>query len=406
VKVIRIETPTIAKALKIFETINDRGVGLDAMDLLKNLLFMNAKGPEFAELKSVWKSLTDEIYAVGEKPLRFLRYYLLATFDLDSKIREDGIYDWFQKNAGLTGHITAPVAFAKRLREAAKAYAHFSRGRNATASAEPGIENTRILGGQSIKQHFVLLLAARHLPAVLFARLATEIEKTMFVWLISGTPAKDYERSIVDAARKLRAIGPANFDAFVAETFAQERSDQARGFDRAMKGLRSYEVRQFRLRYLIAKITQHIDLQAYGPSDSRDRLADYTAGGNDIEHILADNADADAVEEFGDRGQDQEVIQSLGNLLLIEKSINRSISNRPYSEKIKSYGQSKFLLTRCQADKAAQMVGIADKITKTVQTLDDWPSWSAADVEARQSFVTKLACQVWDVPIVPEPKAP
>lgn len=118
VKVIRIETPTIAKALKIFETINDRGVGLDAMDLLKNLLFMHAKGQEFTELKSVWKALTDEIYAVNEKPLRFLRYYLLATFDLDSKLREDAIYDWFQKNPKLTGHTTEPLAFAKRLREA------------------------------------------------------------------------------------------------------------------------------------------------------------------------------------------------------------------------------------------------------------------------------------------------
>ena len=98
-------------------------------------------------------------------------------------------------------------------------------------------------------------------------------------------------------------------------------------------------------------------------------------------------------------------VGTAANLLLIEKSINRSISNRPYSEKIKSYGQSKFLLTRCQADTDAQMVGVADKITKAVQALDHWPSWSAADVESRQSFLTRLACQVWDVPAVPEPKA-
>jgi uncharacterized protein with ParB-like and HNH nuclease domain len=40
VKLIRIQTEDVAKALKIFEIINDRGVGLDSMDLLKNLLFM------------------------------------------------------------------------------------------------------------------------------------------------------------------------------------------------------------------------------------------------------------------------------------------------------------------------------------------------------------------------------
>ena len=42
VKLIRIQTKNVAKALKIFETINDRGVSLDSMDLLKNLLFMKA----------------------------------------------------------------------------------------------------------------------------------------------------------------------------------------------------------------------------------------------------------------------------------------------------------------------------------------------------------------------------
>lgn len=402
VKVIRIETPTIAKALKIFETINDRGVGLDAMDLLKNLLFMHAKGQEFTELKSVWKALTDEIYAVNEKPLRFLRYYLLATFDLDSKLREDAIYDWFQKNPKLTGHTTEPLAFAKRLREAARAYANFSRGKNVLGQPEPGIENTRLLGGQSIKQHFMLLLAGRHLPASQFSRLAAEVEKTMFVWLVTWVSAKEYERKIVDAAHKLRHIKPDEFDAFIAETFVKERADLAPQFARTMKEMKSTWLRQFRLRYLLAKITQAVDLQAYGPSESRDRLADYTAGGNDIEHIMAAGADAAAIAEFGEHAQDDAVIQSLGNLLLIEKSINRSISNTQYSEKIKSYAQSKFLLTRCQADTAAQLVGVADQITKTVQALDCWPKWTVTDVEARQLFLTRLACRVWDVPVVDE----
>ena len=153
---------------------------------------------------------------------------------------------------------------------------------------------------------------------------------------------------------------------------------------------------------MLAKITQAVDLQAYGPSESRDRLADYTAGGNDIEHIMAAGADAAAIAEFGEHAQDDAVIQSLGNLLLIEKSINRSISNTQYSEKIKSYAQSKFLLTRCQADTAAQLVGVADQITKTVQALDCWPKWTVTDVEARQLFLTKLACRVWDVPVVEE----
>lgn len=400
VKVIRIETPTIAKALKIFETINDRGVGLDAMDLLKNLLFMNAAPNEFSRLKERWKELTDRLYQAGEKPLRFLRYYLLATYDLDSKLREDAIYDWFQKNESLTGHSKAPLKFAEELLAAAKAYGNFATGRNASGEIEAGIANTQLLGGKSIKQHFILLLAGRRLSPRNFTRLADDIEKTMFVWLITRTPGKEYERRIVDAAHRLAKVGEAGFEAF-ADEFAAERNGLKLDFARAIGGLHTYDTRLFRLKYALAKLTQHVDLLAYGPSEGRSNLADYTAGSNDIEHILPASADAAAAAEFGDGATDVEVVQSLGNLLLLESSINRAISNQKYSSKVPIYGSSKFLLTRCQGDKISQEVGVADRITKTVQGLASFPYWNRQAVRERQAFLTRLAFEVWKVEPAP-----
>jgi hypothetical protein len=396
VKIIRIQTPTIAKALKIFETINDRGVGLDAMDLLKNLLFMNAKEAEYSKLKDVWKQLTDEIYAANEKPLRFLRYYLLATFDVDSKLREELIYDWFQKNEKLTKHTTEPLKFAQRLLDAAKAYRCFASGMNASGGAERGLANTRTLGGKSIKQHFIILMAGRHLIPTNFTELCNEIEKTMFVWLMSGTAAKEYERRIVDAAHELRAVTDDSFGDFVQQHFKKERTTLAITFRQKLLSLKVGDTRQFRLRYLLAKLTQHIDLLAYGPSQGRDNLEDYVSGGNDIEHILPDSGDAEAITEFGEGGDDQEIIQRLGNLLLIEKSINRAIQNAKYSDKIKTYPQSKYLMTRCLADKASGQVGVADKITKAVEGLEVFPIWNVTAVEQRQAFLARLASTVWD----------
>ena len=55
VKLIRIVTPNLSSALKLFETINDRGVGLNSMDLLKNLLFMRTSKTDYANLKDRWK---------------------------------------------------------------------------------------------------------------------------------------------------------------------------------------------------------------------------------------------------------------------------------------------------------------------------------------------------------------
>ena len=80
IKLIRILTPTITNALKVFETINDRGVGLNAMDLLKNLLFMKTSSEDYPKLKDRWKTLIDVLDDCGEKPLRFLRYYIMSHY--------------------------------------------------------------------------------------------------------------------------------------------------------------------------------------------------------------------------------------------------------------------------------------------------------------------------------------
>ena len=121
VKLIRIETRDVAKALKVFETINDRGVGLDPVDLLKNLLFMKASRADFDKLRDHWKNLQDSIFAMGERPLRFLRYLIVSRYDVEV-LREDETYRWFAENESVCGYSRDPVGFAKGLYESAQAY--------------------------------------------------------------------------------------------------------------------------------------------------------------------------------------------------------------------------------------------------------------------------------------------
>ena len=96
---------------------------------------------------------------------------------------------------------------------------------------------------------------------------------------------------------------------------------------------------------------------------------------------------------------DINIRQCLGNLLLIEKAINRALQNGRYSGKVLAYEQSKFLLTKCQADAASHEVGKDDRITATVRKLESWQSWNAIAVTERQEFLSKLADVVWDIPM-------
>ncbi|MBK6883030.1 MAG: DUF262 domain-containing protein [Flavobacteriales bacterium] len=53
VELVVIESEDLGSALKIFETINQRGAGLNAMDLVKNLIFRKAPEGEFEKVKSI-----------------------------------------------------------------------------------------------------------------------------------------------------------------------------------------------------------------------------------------------------------------------------------------------------------------------------------------------------------------
>ena len=112
----------VSSALKIFETINERGVGLNSMDLLKNLLFTHVTPEEFTRLKNEWKKITSPLEKEKEKPLRFLRYFLMANYRIqnarrDAVVREDEIYDWLKDkgNAKLCDYVDNPFEFVRKV---------------------------------------------------------------------------------------------------------------------------------------------------------------------------------------------------------------------------------------------------------------------------------------------------
>jgi hypothetical protein len=266
VKLIRITTDSIARALKIFETINDRGVGLDAMDLLKNLLFMKASPENFDRLKNKWKALTDKLYNAGEKPLRFLRYYIFATFPV-AKLQEDQLYEWLVANEKKVGYATNPLKFVDTLNEAADAYLHFLRGRGPDGNEHPKVEALSLLAGKSVRQHLIVLLAARHSPPEIFSAVCEDAESVVFVYLITRQPSREFEVYFLNWAAEISSVvAIEEYKRFSARTFAKRRAELAGRFGREFPVLDGRSLKQFQLRYLLGKLTQHVDLAAYGAS--------------------------------------------------------------------------------------------------------------------------------------------
>jgi len=395
VKLIRIKTLSLARALKVFETINDRGVGLDSMDLLKNLMFMETKQADFDRLKNSWKDLIDTIYRVGEKPLRFLRYFIFATYDVD-RLREDEIYEWFVKNQALSGYKADPLKFVAQLLDAAQAYSRFIVGQDQTGVTNRYLVNTQYVSGAA-RQHLILLMAGRHLHTGPFSDLCRHLENLFFAFVITREPTREFERLFAQWARDLRPAKTANdLSVFIDAHVRPAQQNLAARFELAFNELSELSIQHYRLRYVLAKLTQFVNEQAFGAGDGN--LINFVKR-VDIEHVLPQTPGPAVRDAFDKPDNITRYIHAFGNMCLIEDTINRSVGNGLFEAKRPAYLQSKFLLTKLLAGPI--QVGSNTAINRAVAGLEVFEKWGSAEIVRRQLMLTGLAKRVWDIPAAP-----
>ena len=399
VKLIRIVTPNLAHALKVFETINDRGIGLDAMDLLKNLLFMKTPAEKYPRLKERWKSLTSILEQCHEKPLRFLRYYIMAQYETDwaKGFREEQIYPWFVKNGTLCGIDDDPVGFVDRLISLARAYANFTAGKDPQGNPDPHLKNISLLSGVA-RQHFILLLAGHKLPLDAFTELTRQIENLLFCYIVTREPTRMFERNFAHWSRDMRGVRDANdLGAFAANYFIPELKNRSDAFNFAFEQLSSSKIQQYRMRYILAKLTQYVEQEAWQNPAYAD-LEQYVNKSVEIEHILSQTPTQEVLAAF-DKPEDYEFyVGKLGNLTLLEQPINASIGNGPFTTKTCGYKQSKFLLTKSLAEKV--QVGKNTRVDRVAKDLREFETWKSQDIDDRQKMLASFARLVW-LPEIP-----
>ncbi len=395
VKLIRIRTASVAHALKVFETINDRGVGLNSMDLLKNLMFIRTPPDQFEKLKGRWKQLVDILFEADEKPLRFLRYFIFAHYDVD-RLREEEIYEWFVKNEKRCGFGADPLGFVEKLLAAARAYANFIGGRDKNGARNRYLDNINYMSGAA-RQHLILLLASQHLDNELFQNLSRHLENLFFAYIITREPTKEFERTFTQWAEALRAArDAAALESFLQKYFYPAKRTLSRRFDLAMKDLTQNDLQQYRLRYVLAKLAQYVDEVAWGYEGNIGELSTYINAKVEIEHILAQNPGPGVRESFDRKGEYEAYVFRLGNLTLLEKTINASVGRGAFEVKRPGYGQSKFLLTQSLSKLPA--VGVNTAVERAARFLKAFEVWTSEDILQRQMMLARLARKVWDMP--------
>lgn len=401
----------VSSALKIFETINERGVGLNPMDLLKNLLFTNVKLDEFTKLKNEWKKITKPLEENKEKPLRFLRYFLMANYKIendrsDSTVREDEIYEWFtnKKNVTLCNYQTEPFVFVRKIIKNVETFMSFTQGKGNDGKDNVYMNNIRKLTGGAFSLHYVLLLASYTLPKELFDHLLKQLETFLFYYILTRTPTKELERNFSNWADELRAISALTnadeqkkqLNQFIIERFQKSTTAKSPELSDALKRYNFYSLQQYRTRYILAKFTQYVDM-AYKGLSHPGSLDEYTV--LEIEHILPNTPNAELLADFKDKNKDKDYSSykvKLGNLTLLEKPINIVAGRDFFKDKKDEYKKCKNYLTSSLVE--LHTVGNNSSINRINDKLKAFSdTWTADSIDERQKMLIGLSELIWKI---------
>lgn len=403
-----IESENLSGALKIFETINQRGASLNAMDLVKNLLFSSkTSSDEFSKIKDKWKELTKHLRAAKEddKPLRFLRYFLMARYH-NGILREDDIYKWVISADGKKAldYEAKPFALAVEMEKMAKRYADLVCATELTKEGGDYPEVTRIghINKLRSRQHLILLLALNNNASnSVMNYLASQIESFFFFSNTLGIQAKVNERLFAQWAQNLRGLeDETTVSAAVHATIYRQLVDKVVEFKEKFLNIRhdAYEP-GYRLRFVLGRMENTLLFRAGLPKIGLQSIDEMQ-----VEHILPQTPKNGTIPQaYADSlGEYQGLVYRLGNVTLLESTINQAVNNfndlngEWFRQKQDEYAKSKLSSTQLLDNNFS--IGQNTAINRLKSELGFvFKEWQKESIEKRQAILLELALETWKI---------
>lgn len=362
-RVVSVYAANDADAFTIFETLNDRGIGLTIADLLKNFLYSRSDN-EIDTVQNNWvetRTILEEYQDEGDF-IVFLRHFWSSVHGMT---REKELYRDIKDK---TSSKAQAVKLSAELRNAAKLYA---AALNEKADfwksySETDRNNVKLLLRLKLEQNRPLLIAVfQYFSKEEVKKVIPALVSWSVRGLIGGVMGKGAaETTFCEAATKIRAGSIKTKDQLGTALSGLIPRDSA-----FISNFSVYRTRNNAFaRYLLLAIERHLGGESqpeFVPNDNVDEI--------NLEHILPQKAKKPDWPSFS---PDEVAFHSirLGNMTLLKEKKNNALGNRPFSIKQPVLAASKLVLNdqfKAQSD------------------------WKKQDIDTRQAFLANLAPHVW-----------
>ena len=348
-----------ANSYLIFETLNNRGLDLSVADLLKNHLFAKASS-RLEDVQKKWIEINREVDKF--EVTKFIRHYWLSNYKLISE------KDLFREISAKFRTSSDVLNFVNSLRESAEIYSAFKNPQspvwNSFNSNTKNYINQLVLF-QTNQCYPALLAAKENLSDELFSKTLQMIVVFSFRYnTICGLNPNKLEGVYSEIAKYIRKESPKSAKSIFEKLSKLYPKDP--DFHKAFQKKTVSANNSKLARYILSEINRHY-------LKSKELIANPNEMELNLEHILPKKPNNNWLEKFS-RNDPSQYIYRLGNMTLLDSSVNSKLGNRSFQEKSEAFAHSKL------------------EITKEVA---DYSVWSPKQIEQRQEKMSKAACQIW-----------
>lgn len=387
-----IECSSTASAFRLFETLNDRGLELSAVDLMKNSLLQVASeklgdGDDYDYIRSKWEEVLEEVVYEIDKPDRFFKHYIMSRPhpDIEGSVTSRKLYDEFNdiiKNK-LPTNGTDLTSYIEGMVDEAGVYVGLT---NASVDQLQGRQrqkiNNRLQNLNDIgSTHSRTLLLRTFNEFEEFSdinQILKYIEVFMIRWKLANYQSGTGLDKIFSNICSYAFTDGEPMDGEPIDEIKQKLSEEAPSDEEVYAGLANESFsRNSQTTYILDIIESYHFMTGEGAG-----AKSYNRATVDIEHIApratftakkyspwreALGVDKDGFEQYKNR---------LGNLTLLEDRLNEKASDRPFQQKKDQYKLADFQMTQ--------------------NIREEYDIWTKNEIEQRSKDLAEIGVNIWD----------
>jgi hypothetical protein len=425
VHLVEIKASTDEDAYTIFETMNDRGLSLTPLDMLKGYLLANiTDAHKRTEAAKVWSKRMEALKKLGkDEDSDAIKAWLRARYAQSVRERHQGAENRDFERIGTEFHrwvkdheqelgLLGPEDFFQFVHQKMAFYTRqYERLRQASLEPKQSLEPIYHVACWRFTLQYPLLLAAitpqdgEELIDQKFRIVATFLDillaRRAVNYLSMNFAALSY--AIFNVIKEVRGLSPDAMAGLLHKKLDEQGCDFNGTKDGTRAGFPAFGLNHWSKGYIktiLARMTVFLE-QGSHMDGSLPKFFATGKGRFEIEHIWADHPELHT-DEFASPADFAEVRNLIGGLLLLPKKFNASYGDLPYAEKVAQYFGQNLLARSLNPQTYQHHPGFIQFIQALGLPFQPHPEFKPSDLQQRHQLYQKIAEQIWDPELLHE----